>query len=464
MKKRVININKNFKEPLVTVYVVSHNYGKYLRKSIQSVLNQSYRNWELFIINDNSKDNTNSIAKSFLNKNKKIKEVINFKKKVGLQHIANKVLSICSGDYIIRLDADDWLNENAILLLLSKAKSYKKVGAVFGNFLYVNEKGNIVGYDSEINIQNFEKNNIIAPHGACTLFNTKELKKIGGYSEEIKSQDGWEIWYKLKERNQIKSVNNIIFYYRQHPTSVSKKNNLISSRNKIIEKISKSSFGGYKLKSLAIIPIKENYKELKNIPFMKYKNISLIDRTLESVCSSKIENILVSTSSKKVINYIKKKKFKKKIYIYKRDKQFEDSISTIEEILINSTNKFIKSTKITPDIVFFFSLHTIRFENKHIDRALDLFKFNKFDTVYSVTKEQNPTFKFDGEKYSILNKGRFKNLDYLSQKIVRFNGSLIATWWKVLKSKQMFGKNFGVIEVNDNNFLQINNLSRFFKK
>ena len=69
----------------------------------------------------------------------------------------------------------------------------------FWKFLFTNENGKIIGYDSEINIQNFEKNNLIAPHGACTLFKTHELKKIGGYSEEINSQDGWEIWYKLKK-------------------------------------------------------------------------------------------------------------------------------------------------------------------------------------------------------------------------------------------------------------------------
>ncbi len=464
MKKYNHKLYKTIKEPLVTVYVVSHNYGRFLKQSIKSVLDQTYKNWELFIINDYCKDNSIKIANTFSKKNKKIKKVINFKNKVGLQHIANKVLNICNGDYIIRLDADDWLNENALLLLVNKAQSSKKIGAVFGNFLFANEKSKIVGYDSEINIQNFEKNNFVAPHGACTLFNTNELKKIGGYSEEIKSQDGWEIWFKLKERNQIKSVNNIIFYYRQHSNSVSKKKNLILSRNKIIEKISNSSFGDYNLKSLAIVPIKENYEDIKNIPFLKFKNVSLIDRTLETICSTKINHIVVSTSSSKIISYLKKKKYKKKIFVYKRNKKFENSVSSLEDILINSTQKFIDLKKQKPDIVFFFSIHTIRFENSHIDRTIDLFKFNNFDTIYSVSKEQNPTFKFDGKKYSLLNRGRFKNLDYLSQKIVRFNGSLIASWWKTLKNKQMFGKNFGVIEVNDNDVFQINNLKRFFKK
>ena len=458
------NLSKKTNQPLVTVYIVSHNYGKYISKAIKSVLGQTYENWELYIVNDNSKDNTKKVSYNFIKKNKKIKKIINFKKKIGLQHIANKILSLSEGDYIIRLDADDWFNENALLLLVNKALTNKKIGAVFGNFLFTNENGKIIGFDSEINMQNFEKNNLIAPHGGCTLFKTNELKKIGGYSEEIKSQDGWEIWYKLKERNQIKSVNNIIFYYRQHSNSISKKKNLLTSRNKIIEKVSKTSFGGYNLKSLAIIPIKEDYKDIKNIPFMKYKNEFLIDRTIESVCSTNIDNILVSTISQKVISYLKKKKYKKKIFIYKRSNNYNDSISSIEDILINSTNKFIDTKKITPDIIFFFSLHTIRFNNSYVNSAINLFKINKFDTIYSVAKEQNPTFKFDGNKYFMLNRGRFKNLDYLSQKIVRFNGSFISTWWKTLKNDQMFGKNFGVIEMNDHDFLQINNLSKFFKK
>ena len=115
MKKYNHKLYKSLKEPLVTVYVVSHNYGRFLKQSIKSVLDQTYKNWELFIINDYCKDNSKKIANSFLKKNKKIKKVINFKNKVGLQHIANKVLNICNGDYIIRLDADDW-QRNTLLL------------------------------------------------------------------------------------------------------------------------------------------------------------------------------------------------------------------------------------------------------------------------------------------------------------------------------------------------------------
>ena len=451
------------RDPLVTVYIVSHNYGKYLTQSIKSVINQTYKNWELIIVNDNSKDETYKIAKKFLKQNRKIISLINYKRTKGLQRIANKVLSICNGEYIIRLDADDWLDENALIILINKAKKNKNIGAVFGNYFLANEKGKIIGFDREINNDNFEKNKFVAPHGACTLFKTSELKKIGGYSEDINSQDGWEAWYKLKEKNLIKSVNNIIFYYRQHKESVSKNRNLIKSRNKILEKLSKASFGNYRLKSLAIIPVKENYEDIKNIPFLKYKNVNLIDRTLQSVMLSNVDNIVVATSSNKLIKYIKKK-YKNKIITIKRTQKLEKSISSIEDILIYCTKKFKLKKKIIPDIILFLSIHTIRFDHDHINRSIDLIKLNKFDTIYSATKEVNPTFKFDGSKYTLLNKGRFNNLDYLSQRILKFNGSVITTWWKVLESKKMLNNNFGIIELNENDVLQVNNLKRTFEK
>ena len=418
-------------EPLVTIYIVSRNYGKYLAQSIRSVLKQNYKNWELIIVNDNSKDDTFKIANKFFKQNHKIISLINYKNNRGLQRIANKVLNICNGEYILRLDADDWLDENALIILVNKAKKYKNIGAVFGNYFLTNDVGKIIGFDREMNNDNFEKNKLIAPHGACTLFKTSELKKIGGYSEDITSQDGWEAWYKLKEKNLIKSVNNIIFYYRQHSESVSKKRNLLKSRNKILEKMSKSSFGNYRLKYLAIIPVKEN--------------------------------IVVATSSDKLIKYIKKK-YKKRVVTIKRSQKLEKSISSIEDILIYCTKKFKLKRRITPDIILFLSIHTIRFDYDHIDRSIDLIKLNKFDTIYSVTKEVNPTFKFDGSKYSLLNKGRFNNLDYLSQRIVKFNGSVITTWWKVLENKKLLNNNFGIIEMNEDEVLQVNNLKRTFEK
>ena len=101
---------------LISVYIVSKNYGKFVDQAIKSVLSQTYKNWELFLISDNSKDNTTKIYKKYYSKNKKIKKIIIYKKNTGLQKISNNILKICKGEFIIRLDADDWLNKNAFLI------------------------------------------------------------------------------------------------------------------------------------------------------------------------------------------------------------------------------------------------------------------------------------------------------------------------------------------------------------
>ena len=126
---------------LISIYIVSKNYGKFVDKAIKSVFDQTYKNWELFLVSDNSKDNTAKIYKKYALKNKKIKKVLIYKKNIGLQKISNNILKICKGEFLLRLDADDWLNKNALLLMINKILSKKSYGAVYGGYYYVDING-----------------------------------------------------------------------------------------------------------------------------------------------------------------------------------------------------------------------------------------------------------------------------------------------------------------------------------
>ena len=100
--------------PLVTIYIVSKNYGRYLNRAIKSVFTQSYKNWELYIVDDNSTDKTKNILKKKIKfKDNKVFLLKNSSSK-GLQKIANKILLLSKGKYFVRLDADDWFEPDAI--------------------------------------------------------------------------------------------------------------------------------------------------------------------------------------------------------------------------------------------------------------------------------------------------------------------------------------------------------------
>ena len=441
---------------LVSVYIVSKNYGRFVEKAIQSVLNQTYLNWELFLINDNSNDNTLKVFKKF-NKNKKIKKIISLKKNNGLQKISNSILKICNGEFIIRLDADDWLNENALLVLVSKINTKRGYGLAYGGYYYVDENGNELGIENNFDIT--KKNLNFPPHGACTLIKTRTLKEVGGYSTSIKAQDGWDLWLKLKERVDFCAIGLPLFYYRKHGQSLSDNyKKIINERGKIIENLGKNR-GSYKLKILAIVPIKKDFIDIKNAPFVKYKNKNLIEHALGAINKSKyINTVAVATTHKDIVRYIKSKFEKKnKEYIYYlRNKKYDKSFySKIENLILDTTSFYNKKNKFYPDIIVFFNLHVYRKDISHIDKAINLLIENKKDTIFSVIKEKNAIFKFKSSEMKILNKGRFDNLDFNSEIIYKFNNSIIASWYQTIKDKNLFDGNLGFIETEENDVVKI---------
>ena len=92
------------------------------------------------------------------------------------------------------------------------------------------------------------------------LISIRALKSIGGYSTDINAQDGWDLWFRMKDRFKILQTNTPIFYYRQHSSSLSTDNSrLLKARNAIFAKLRSSRSGDYSPSCIAIIPAKQSY-------------------------------------------------------------------------------------------------------------------------------------------------------------------------------------------------------------
>ena len=178
------------KSSLVTIYIPCRNYGHYLSQAINSVISQVYENWELIIIDEGSSDDTSKIAKEYQKIYPKKITFIENKEPIGLQKLANKVLRIAKGKYMMRLDADDWLDESAIFLLVNKLEGTKNAGLVYGNYYYTDSDGKILDVEFRYRLGDEDIAGQLPPHGACTLFSTRALKNVGGYSESVNAQDG----------------------------------------------------------------------------------------------------------------------------------------------------------------------------------------------------------------------------------------------------------------------------------
>ena len=225
----------------VTVYILNKNYSNFLSRAIESVVSQSHKDLEIFIIDDCSTDDSREIIDKYKN-NDKIKCIFN-KKSIGLIKSANLALNLSNKDYILRLDADDYLYQNAIKNLYRDAIKDKSIGLVYGNYNLIDSQDNILRRRIRLSL-NTEVKLIGHPcHGACTLFNVQALKDIGGYSEKFKKQDGVFAFFSILIKGwKISNIKTIIFGYTQHQKSLSaNKRSLYKTRSEVLSYIGESN-------------------------------------------------------------------------------------------------------------------------------------------------------------------------------------------------------------------------------
>ena len=328
--------------PLITVYITNYNYGKFIKKAIDSVLNQTFKNFELIIIDDGSKDKSAKIIKQFQNKNK-IKVV--FQKNKGLIVSNNLALRMSNAKYIMRLDSDDWLDPHALEIMVNILERNKKISLVFPDYYEVDKNGKIIG---QVRRHDFKKVKLLdqPAHGACTMIRKENLLDIGGYDEEFNCQDGYYLWLKFIKKYVVRNVNLPLFYYRQHQNSLTNNSKrILFNRSRIIRKLQKKE---NTKKIVALLPIRGLKLSPDSMVLTKLNKKPLVFYTIDSILSSKlISKLIITSPDSKLLNFIKKK-YKGKVLVFNRPENL-GFINTELEKTIRHSLKVMKSKKIDFD-------------------------------------------------------------------------------------------------------------------
>ncbi|MCG8511122.1 MAG: glycosyltransferase, partial [Rhodospirillales bacterium] len=206
----------NAKFPQISIYIVNHNYGRYIEQAIQSVLNQTCDDYELLIIDNGSTDGSEEIISRYSNHEK---VVTLFQDNIGLNRTNNVAIDETTGRYVMRLDADDYLHENALEVLAGTLDRRDDVGLVFPDYYLVDADGRLLDI---LRRHNFDEVTLLdqPAHGACTMIRRECLRALDGYDESYHCQDGWDLWVRFIGRYGVANVNLPLFYYRQHGTSL----------------------------------------------------------------------------------------------------------------------------------------------------------------------------------------------------------------------------------------------------
>ena len=126
---------------LVSIYVVNHNYGKYIEQCLQSIYDQDFKGYEVIIIDSGSSDNSREIIEKF--RNNKSTHII-YQENQNLSRTNNVAARIANGKYIIRVDADDYLHPRMIGELYKVIDNDPEIGLVFPDYYEVDVSGKII--------------------------------------------------------------------------------------------------------------------------------------------------------------------------------------------------------------------------------------------------------------------------------------------------------------------------------
>lgn len=194
----------------VSIIVPCYNQAQFLDEALQSVLEQTYANWECIIVNDGSPDHTEEVVKKWVAKDARFKYL--YKENGGLSSARNAGIALAQGEFILPLDADDKLGQDYLKLAMQAFQEDESLKVVYCKAeKFGNENGS--WELSPFSLKALAKGNLIF---CSALYRKSDWQSVGGYDGKmIYGFEDWEFWIAiLKNGGNVKQLDYVGFYYR----------------------------------------------------------------------------------------------------------------------------------------------------------------------------------------------------------------------------------------------------------
>lgn len=381
---------KKIIDPVITVYITNKNYGQYLEKAIKSVLKQSFKLRELIIIDDASTDFSKEIINRY-RKDNLCKAIFN-KVSKGLIKSSNIAIKAARGEYVIRLDADDYFDPNALSVLYNAINKEKNTALVYSDYYLIDAKDNILSLEKQLLRKN---NNLdhLPVLAACCLIRKNALFSVNLYDERFTRQDGYDLWYKLLENFQFKHVSLPLFYYRKHGHNLTtNKKKLFTTRTRILNKFSNLKKITSKIKIICVIPVRGKKADINCNSLELFKGQPLLFHTInEALKVKQFKKIIITTFDDELIKVLKTK-YKKMIYIHKRKEILSSINMDYKKSVINAINHY---EKVSPDIVVILTFENPLRTKHYIEQGISNLIIHNSDLVIGTSPDfENNYYKF----------------------------------------------------------------------
>ncbi len=211
----------------VSILLPVYNAEKYLTSSIESILNQTYQNFEFIIADDCSNDNSVSIIKSYAQKDKRITVLLN-EKNLGIAANRNKLFSHISinSEYIALFDADDICLQNRLISQINFLKSNPDIDVVGSSLIVINEFSQKIGLRKYPSSHKSIKKSIMRFNpiaNPSVMLRTSVMENIGYYNTSYKVCEDYDYWLRTLKHHKMANLVDPLVYYRISPTQSKQK-------------------------------------------------------------------------------------------------------------------------------------------------------------------------------------------------------------------------------------------------
>ena len=408
---------------LVTVYITNFNYGNFIQQAIDSVLQQTLQDFEIIIIDDGSTDHSKEIIEEYAT-HPQIRTI--FQKNKGLNVTNNIALRVANGKYIMRLDADDFLDTNALLVMSNMLESNPELGLVFPNYYLTDAEGRVDSVHQRHDFENDVSLMDQAAHGACTMIRTQFLKELGGYNENYQCQDGYELWVKFTAKHRVANVATPLFYYRQHGSNLTKnETRILTTRASINQEYVKDH--EERQQAVAIIPIRDKGTTNNKLALTYLGDQTVLEHKIASVLQAKNVQRIVVTSPDEAIRTLVEKQFggnNKVLFVSRPKEQAQLNVGLVETVSHLLEDNKLADVTIASIIILAIEYPFVSATT--IDDAVNTMYLFDSDSLISVRPDTSLFFQHEGHGMQpILNQEKFTKLE--REALYKYTGGISVT-------------------------------------
>ena len=199
--------------PFFSVVIPCYNYAQFLPLAVSSVIEQSFPDYEIIIVNDGSTDDTAVVAQKLVQENPRHRIKVINQANAGQPAIArNNGIRESNAPYIICLDADDMMDAHMLRKCAVAIESDPDISVVYTNAIFFNEEGSEVKESGQFDLALLVAANQLF---CCSLFSKQAWELVGGYKTNVRGYEDWDFWISLAELGvKAHKISEPLFFYR----------------------------------------------------------------------------------------------------------------------------------------------------------------------------------------------------------------------------------------------------------